>query len=123
MSNITYADFLAMQARCAPKRNEEIANDAVGAGEEDQLHMDIMAECRRRGWIALHGSMAHRARRTVGEPDLHVLGDAGRSWLVECKTKHSKLSPAQFAMQHHAAKLGHTIHIVRSMREFLEVVK
>jgi hypothetical protein len=43
--------------------------------------------------------------------------------LVECKTRLGKLSPEQLATQAWAAKLGHTVHVVRSMGEFLEVVK
>ena len=48
---------------------------------------------RRRGWIALHGSMAERTGRTLGEPDLVILADGGRVLFVECKSRRGKLSP------------------------------
>ncbi len=38
------------------------------------------------------------------------------------KTAKGKLSPAQQALIHHAKTLGHTVHVVRSMVGFLEVV-
>ena len=86
---------------------------------EADLHEEIFSECRRRGWIALHGSMAERTCRTLGEPDFVILADGGRVLFVECKTRTGKLSPAQAALKFHAEKLGHTVHIVRSLEEFL----
>lgn len=93
-----------------------------GVAREASLHEEIYDECRRRGWIALHGSMAARTHRTLGEPDFVILAAGGRVLLVECKSRAGKLSPAQAALKHHAEKLGHTIHVVRSMEEFKEVV-
>ena len=94
-----------------------------GVVREADLHEEIFDECRRRGWIALHGSMAERTCRTLGEPDFVILADGGRVLFVECKTKTGKLSPAQAALKFHAEKLGHTVHVVRSLGQFLEVAK
>lgn len=94
-----------------------------GVAREACLHEEIFDECRRRGWIALHGSMAERTCRTLGEPDFVILADGGRVLFVECKTKTGKLSPAQTALKFHAEKLGHTVHVVRSLDQFLEVAK
>ena len=92
-----------------------------GVAREASLHEEIFDECRRRGWIALHGSMAERTHRTQGEPDFVILADRGRVLFVECKSRTGKLSPAQAALKFHAEKLGHTVHVVRSLRESLEV--
>ena len=89
---------------------------------ESDLHEAIFDECRRRCWIALHGSMADRTCRTLGEPDFVILADGGRVLLVECKSRTGKLSPAQFALKYHAEKLGHTVHVVRSLEEFLKLL-
>ena len=97
------------------------SHGAGGVAREADLHEEILSECRRRGWIALHGSMAERTHRTAGEPDFIILGDGGRWFAVECKSRSGKLSPAQFALKHHAEKLGHTIHVVRSREEFLRL--
>jgi Holliday junction resolvase-like predicted endonuclease len=89
---------------------------------ESELHEAVFDECRRRGWIALHGSMAERTCRTLGEPDFVILADGGRVFFVECKSRSGKLSPAQAALKHHAEKLGHTVHVVRSLVEFQKLL-
>ena len=99
---------------------EEVAKLTVKC--ERDLHSQIYDECRRRGWIAFHGSMSARTHRTLGEPDFVVLMDGGRLLMVECKTANGKLSPEQQAMSAHAKKLGHTIHVVRSMEDFFNIL-
>jgi hypothetical protein len=96
--------------------------ESGNSGGEAELHDDIFDVCRARGWIALHGSMAERTCRTLGEPDFTILADGGRVLFVECKTRSGKLSPAQAALKHHAEKLGHTVHVVRSLDEFLKLL-
>lgn len=93
-----------------------------GSEKESDIHEQIFDECRRRGWIALHGSMSERTHRTAGEPDFIILADGGRVVMVECKSRTGKLSAVQSALKHHAEKLGHTVHVVRSVGEFLEIV-
>lgn len=119
---MTQAEVDAYQMRHAPKSE----TPQKGCSKESELHAQIFDECRRRGWIALHGSMAERTHRTEGEPDFLILGrdilDYPRVILIECKTRIGKLSPAQFALHHHAKTLGHTIHVVRSFEEFLKLV-
>jgi hypothetical protein len=90
---------------------------------ESKLHQDIREECGRRGWIVLTGSMAHRAMRTPGEFDFTILADAGRVFFVEAKTRTGKLTVEQAALKHWAENLGHTPAVVRSLAEFLEVIK
>lgn len=92
------------------------------AKRESDIHGEIIQECRRRGWIYFHGSMAHATKRTTGEPDFVILADAGRVLLVEVKRPGGKLSTDQIAMQAHARKLGHTIHVVYSFEEFCQAV-
>ena len=129
---MTQAEVDAYQMRHAPKKTAAKS----GCDKESELHEQIFAECRRRGWIALHGAMSERTHRTAGEPDFVILaqeksetiyGDYGSCWtpktlLVECKTRTGKLSMDQAAMIHHAKRLGHTIHVVRSFEEFLALL-
>ena len=58
----------------------------------------------------------------MGEPDFVILAEGGRVLFVECKSRTGKLSPAQAALKHHAGKLGHTVRVVRSMEEFIELL-
>ena len=89
---------------------------------EANLHDQIFDLCRQRVWIALHGSMAERSHRTLGEPDFTILADRGRVLFVECKSRTGKLSPAQAALKLHAETLGHTIHLVRNYDDFLTLL-
>ena len=90
---------------------------------ESDLHDKIADECRRRGWICFHGSTAHRTRRTIGEPDCIILADGGRVFLCELKSRTGKLRPEQAAMKAWAEKLQHTVHVIRSMSEFLALAR
>lgn len=116
---ITTAQFLMMQSRCEPKRPRIKCADDVE--READLHAQIIDECNARGWLFFHGSMAHRSRRTEGEPDFIVLCDGGRVFFVECKDRDGKLSTAQAALHAHARKLGHTVHIIRNIEAFREL--
>lgn len=104
----------------APKTVTGIPATA-GVENESDLHEQIFTECRKRQWIAFHGSMAERTHRTEGEPDFLILCQGGKQLLVECKSRKGKLSPAQQAIKHHASTLGHTVHVVRSMDEFIRI--
>ena len=96
---------------------------AQGVGCEADLHNDILEDCKARGWIALHGSMAQATGRTLGEWDFVIVADYGRVFLIECKTKTGKLTPEQAGMKAWAEKLGHKPSVVRSMAEYLEAIK
>jgi hypothetical protein len=63
--------------------------------------------------------MAAPTHRTLGEPDFVVLADRGRLLLIECKASAGKLTPEQAGMAAWAAKLGHTIHVARSLSDFI----
>lgn len=121
--NPTHADYLAMQARCdaGKKRPSDVAESGDAENEGD-IHNAIIAFCKRMLWIYFHGSMASRTARTIGEPDFVILADKGRVFFIECKTKIGKLSPEQLGIKMWAEKLGHQIHVVRSVDEFLRVV-
>ncbi len=120
-ANWSIADAEMHNARVG-KTDVTTLENSPSVNRESDLHADIFNECRRRGWIAFHGSMSERTHRNAGEPDFIILTDDKRALLVECKTKTGKLSIAQQGMVAHAAKLGHTIHVVRSMEDFLKLL-
>lgn len=91
--------------------------------DESAFHNEIVAYCNGRGWICFHGSMAHASRRSIGEPDCTIVTDGGRVYFVELKTKTGKLSPEQASTIAWLTKLGANCAVVRSMGEFLELVK
>jgi hypothetical protein len=114
------ADVELHNSRVSGKRADVVFVGNAPKNEAD-LHAQIFDECRRRGWIAFHGAMSERSHRTLGEPDFTIIAD-GRVLFIECKTRVGKLTLEQQAMIAHAAKLGTTIHVVRSMEEFLQLL-
>ena len=120
--NFSQADYLAALARLEG-RVKEVRDQLPPPSKatEADLHEEIFAECRRRGWIALHGAMSERTHRTLGEPDFVILADTGQVLFVECKSATGKLSAEQQALHAWMRKLGHTIHVVRTKGEFLKI--
>lgn len=121
MPRFTQAEINAYEAR----RRAAIAPGArpeIPPPNEKTLHSQIDSECRRRGWIAFHGDMTRRTGRTMGEPDFIILSDGGRVWFVEAKTARGHLSAAQLSLRLRAEVLGHAIHVVRSIGEFLALI-
>lgn len=124
--SISQFQYQQMLERTLPKigsSKAEHGNASKPCEKEVDLHDQIINECKKRGWIYLHGSTAEATHRTLGEPDFTILADGGRVFFVECKTRIGKLSTHQLALQMVARKLGHEIHVVRSFAEFLLLVK
>lgn len=86
--------------------------------DESELHNQIIDYCNSKGWGYLHGSMAARTHRTLGEPDFVILAHGSQLRLVECKSKNGKLSNYQQAFIAQAKRNGHVVHVVRSVEEF-----
>lgn len=121
MTESEYQQFVMRQN--AKKLGDVPTEHEAYDGPESDLHDEIIDFCRSRGWIYLHGSMAERSHRTLGEPDFVIAADNGRTFYIEVKNKNGKMSPEQLSMMAHLLKLGHTHATVRSMAEFMEVVK
>lgn len=105
--------------RCATFRQPD-AKDKFA--RECELHEAILRECKQRGWIPFHGSMAHKTFRTPGEPDFIVMRNDGQWLAIEAKTESGKLSPDQQAIAAWAETLGHKIHVVRSIEDFFKLI-
>jgi hypothetical protein len=90
---------------------------------EADLHNDIIAECKRRGFPYRHGSMAHKTKRTPGEPDFDIYLPNGVKLEIECKTEKGELSPAQALFHESIKRLGHVVYVIRSLAAFDALVK
>ena len=123
---MTQAEFNAYEAR----RKPSCANPQHGCNDESELHDQIMAECRRRGWLVINSRMDRPTTNGVGSPDFVIAGTKGspegtqwpQVYFVEAKSRTGKLRPEQSAMIAQAARYGHTIHVVRSFDEFLKLL-
>lgn len=118
---MTAAEYEAYQARRTPAA--KLCAEADAYTDESKLHEQISDYCLTQGWLAFHGSMAHKTKRRLGEPDFFLLLPNGRFLMVECKSKTGKLSTEQQGVIRWAAKLGHTVRIICSFAEFLALVK
>lgn len=121
MPRMSTAEVIAYNARRFAGQPSQTPPSA-SRERESVLHKQILDECKRRGWIVFHGSMAHSTFRTPGEPDFVILAEGGKTILVEAKNRCGKMTPDQLAIQTWACKLGHFVHVVRSFEEFLDLV-
>jgi hypothetical protein len=120
-ANWSIADAELHNARVTGNRADVVLVGDAPKNERD-LHSQIFDECRRRGWIALHGSMSERTHRTLGEWDFTIISDNSRVFFIELKSASGKLKREQEALIAWAKKLGHTVHIVRSFQQFIQIV-
>lgn len=126
MPRMTQAEYQAYLARCTAVdrfmagHGPEPCADAVP--RESDLHEAILDDCRRRGWHAIHSRMDRPTTTGVGDPDFVIMADNGRTFYIEAKSKTGKLTNAQLALAAQASKLGHVIHVVRCMEEYLAVI-
>jgi hypothetical protein len=98
-----------------------LASEAVE--EESALHEDIRKLCALRGWLPLHGSMAHRSHRTPGEWDFVILAEHPRLFLIECKDREGKVTKEQSALAAWATKLGWKPTVCRSMFDVMNYIE
>jgi hypothetical protein len=117
MANWTNEQLRDFEARRYSSNHiQKVLSEPVS--DESELHNAIIEYCKSKGWQYLHGSMAERTHRTLGEPDFIILAHGSQLRMVECKSKAGKLSLDQQAFIAHAKKNGHVVYVVRSMDEF-----
>lgn len=119
MSRISEADYIAMQARL--KSREPVTCDSCAASREDKLHDQIMEHCRSRRWVVIHSRMDRPTTQGLGVPDFIILIEDGKLLLVEAKARQGKLSIEQIAFGIRAEQLGHKVHVVRSLANFIDL--
>lgn len=90
---------------------------------EGDLHEDILAYCRARGWRCVHSRMDRPATCEVGTPDFAIVMPDGVTLWVEAKARHGKPTVEQLAWLAALHRLGHVCGVVRSMDEFQELVR
>ena len=104
------------------KKPVKIVDAAPPETRESALHERIIAVCRANGWIYRRDRMDMKTSGTIGWPDFTILASAGRTFLIECKTAKGKLTTQQAGLAMKAESLGHTVHVVRSMSEFYNII-
>jgi len=105
------------------KRGIKAEKPSNAAIKEADLHAEITAECKRRGWICFHSRMDRKSTLTKGTPDFVILMECGNALFVEAKAKAGKLSNEQIGIKLWGQRLGHTIHVVYSLDQFLQAIE
>jgi hypothetical protein len=103
------------------RRNGPVLEDAVDL-EIEGLHQPIIQWCRQHqaAYIRARSDMASTIQR--GACDFTIF-HKGRVFLIECKSRTGKLRPEQIGWAMLAEHNQFKVHVVRSMSEFLEIVK
>lgn len=93
------------------------------AEREADLHDEILAYCRAKGWPVVHSRMDVPQTSGVGTPDFVIALPRGRTVWIEAKAKGGKLRPEQLAWLAALHIHDHPARVVRSFAEFLDVIK
>ncbi len=110
--NTQYLQMLeTMQSHPAAERE-------VGHGG---LQAQILDWCRGQWprWKVIRARPDRASTIEVGAHDLTVMAPGGRVLLVECKSREGKLKPEQRNWARELEMLGHTVHVCRSLQEFI----
>lgn len=109
------AEYRAYEAR---QRVQDVPGHKDPPPLEKSIHGQILNECARRQWYAVHSRMDQPSTTGVGTPDFIVF-TPGRVIIIEVKRPGSKLRPSQQAAQVWLKKLGYPFYTVHNLQEFL----
>lgn len=125
MGSITPEHFQAMVTRLERNKlragDSPVPDDAVSK-EIEELHYPIIKWCKdnRAAYIRARSDIASTIAK--GCPDFSIFYQ-GKILLVECKSRTGKLKPEQLGWKMLAEMNNFEVHVVRSMSEFMELVK
>ena len=124
MGSITPEQYQEMLSRLDRNklRAADIPDDAV-EDEVHDLHYPILHWCRQQiPEVPYIWSRTDKAT-TIGKgvPDFCLIY-RGKAYLFECKSKRGTVSPEQVVWKIKAEAQQFKVHVIRSMREFLEII-
>lgn len=129
MGSISLAQGLAMieqSDRRAMKTRNPVAAECATHGEDREIKLAeaIRDHCAKQWppWLVSSARTDVPSTLPVGYPDMTVWGP-GWVALLELKSKTGKPSPAQREWGAKFAALGWTMHVIRTMDEFLAAVE
>ena len=121
MTPVEYMNWLARQH----KRGAQAQPAPIASSKsEAALHREIIEFCdtREPRWKFIRCRMDMASTIERGAHDFTIYASRGRVFNIECKTAKGKLSNEQRGWAHELERNGHTVHVVRSLDEFLKVV-
>lgn len=92
--------------------------------QELPLHDKIIEHCLSQWprWKYLRANPTAKSTIAKGAQDFTIFLPGGVTLCIECKSRTGKLSADQRDWKKEMEMLGHTVHEVRSMEEFLTLV-
>jgi len=115
-------DFLEMEARIKAKTAQDKAVLGQSCERESEIHDQIIAECRVKGWYFIHSRTDKRTTTAIGVPDFVICLPNGVTWFIEVKRPKEKPKLAQMAVGVMLEHLGHHYAVVHSLSELLEII-
>jgi len=110
--------------KTVPKSIQRLVDaDAKAVEDEGDLHSEIIAYCRERGWAYAHNRMDRKSTAGNGVADFIIFADRGRVHAIECKSRSGKRTVDQIGFAMQLNRFGHLCHLVKSMAEFREIIK
>jgi len=93
------------------------------APKEIELHKEIMDWCDAQWprWKYIRARSDQKSTIAVGAQDFTIFTPGGRVLCVECKRSGTKQDRDQLCWATELRILGHTVHVVRSLDEFLKL--
>ncbi len=122
---MTLAEYLAYEARSIASRKRVIGDDSTPVTQEIPLHDEIIKYCRSQwpAWKFRHARTDKRTTEEIGVEDFTIFLPGGKTLHLELKAKDKKQTPEQLAWAKQLEMLGHQVHVIRSMEEFLQLTK
>lgn len=120
MPRMTQSEYRAWLAKTADLRTAILGS--TGCDNESKLQLEIRNWCAARNIPCGCARMDKPSTMPLGWPDMTIVLN-GRVLFVECKTRTGKRTKEQQIMAMLFERQGHTIHIVRSFEDFLQLTQ
>lgn len=118
---MTLQQVFAHQAKHGPR-----VQPSKGSAVEREIYLrqQILDYCAQQwpAWLVISARTDERSTIAVGAHDVTCFMP-GAVKMFELKKKDGKVTKEQQIWIHQMATLGHTVHVIRSMEEFLTIVK
>lgn len=123
MVNFSQADVINHQVRMAKNRPSPTRDDAPEL--ESTLRTEIDKFCNEQWpkWLVVAARTDKKSTIPTGCHDCTIFASRGRVFCLELKSKTGKPTQEQLGWAVLMRNVGHTVHLIRSMSEFLEIVK
>lgn len=122
MVRMTQEEVMAHEMRVNPVAHSKSPSDAVE--RESKLHTDIIDWCNSQfpRWKFRHARLDRKTTEPLGIEDFTIFASDNRTFHFECKARGKKRTTEQLAWSFEMGRLGHVVHLVESMSQFLAVI-